>query len=234
MAKRPSFQFYVKDFVSDRNVQAMTNEEVGVYIKLLCFMWEDENCCLPDDKDYLAKISHSNNSVITNLYHTFKLVNGVLRHKRLDVERNRQDQHRLKRSEGGQKGMASRWKKAKQSQKNKIAITQDNLATAIASSNIKEIKENTDFESFWKAYPRHEARKKAEEAFVKVGVGIDVLLSAIESQKKTAKWQDQDGKFIPYPATWLNGLRWLDEISPHNSARTPLPIPVIIAKPLYE
>ena len=41
-------------------------------------------------------------------------------------------------------------------------------------------------------------------------VSLDVLICAIEMQKKTAQWTKDNGQFIPHPATWLNSKRWED------------------------
>lgn len=75
-----------------------------------------------------------------------------------------------------------------------------------------ECKKELAFDKFWEAYPRKVGKAKAEAAFLKVTVGIDVLLAAIEQQKKSAQWQKEDGQFIPHPATWLNGKRWEDQL----------------------
>lgn len=69
-----------------------------------------------------------------------------------------------------------------------------------------------DFAMFWKAYPRKKDKANAEKAFKKVKVSVDVLIDAIEKQKMTPDWNKENGKYIPYPATWLNGRRWEDEI----------------------
>jgi hypothetical protein len=37
------------------------------------------------------------------------------------------------------------------------------------------------------------------------------MLKAIEWQRAAEDWQKDKGKFIPYPATWLNDARWEDE-----------------------
>ena len=107
--KRPSFQFYPADWLSDPNVIAMTAEERGAYIQLIALMWNTEDCSLKDDVSFLARLAGVDNNVITQLYHCFNSVNGVIRHKRLDLERAKQDSHRSKRSEAGQKGMMNRW-----------------------------------------------------------------------------------------------------------------------------
>jgi uncharacterized protein YdaU (DUF1376 family) len=87
----------------------MTNEEVGVYIKLLCYMWEDEECSLPNDIPYLSKICHADNTVIAALYHCFYEKENKIMHKRLDKERKKQDEYREKQSSAGKIGMEKRW-----------------------------------------------------------------------------------------------------------------------------
>lgn len=73
------------------------------------------------------------------------------------------------------------------------------------------------FALFWNAYPRKEGKENARKAFSKLNVDgglMDILLKAIEKQKGSAQWQESGGQFIPYPATWLNGKRWEDEVKP--------------------
>ena len=70
------------------------------------------------------------------------------------------------------------------------------------------------FFTFWKAYPKKKAKKQAEKAFLKLKPDealLDKMLKALERQKASQDWQKQEGQFIPYPATWLNGARWEDE-----------------------
>ena len=69
------------------------------------------------------------------------------------------------------------------------------------------------FEKFWSAYPRKEGKQKARSAFEKVTVDLDVLLVALETQKKSSQWTKDNGQFIPHAATWLNGKRWEDQLS---------------------
>lgn len=79
-----------------------------------------------------------------------------------------------------------------------------------------ECKKAQDFESFWEAYPRKVGKTKAEAAFAKISVPVDVLLSAISKQKKSAQWTKDGGQFIPHPTTWLNRQGWEDELAPNN------------------
>ena len=80
-----------------------------------------------------------------------------------------------------------------------------------------------NFEKFWEAYPKKRDKQGAFKAFKKVDVDIDVLLRAIEKQKQSKDWQKDDGQYIPYPSTWLNGHRWEDETDsqPINTNQQP-------------
>lgn len=83
------------------------------------------------------------------------------------------------------------------------------------------------FDRFWAAYPLKVGKKKARDAFAKVKVSVDVLLAALERQKKTEAWTKDGGKYIPHPTTWLNGERWEDEVKaappPGGGRAAPVP-----------
>lgn len=48
---------------------------------------------------------------------------------------------------------------------------------------------------------------------------LEVMLAAIEAQARSRQWQDEGGRFIPNPATWLNQGRWQDEGSQVSGPR---------------
>jgi hypothetical protein len=73
---------------------------------------------------------------------------------------------------------------------------------------------DSDFDLFYKSYPRHEAKKKAQEVWKKINPDnglFEKIMAALDNQKRS-KWQGVEKKYIPLPATWLNGRRWEDEI----------------------
>jgi hypothetical protein len=75
------------------------------------------------------------------------------------------------------------------------------------------------FGRFWNVYPRKVAKGDAEKAWRKLNPPIETvekMLKAIESAKASPDWQKDSGQFIPYPATWLNGKRWEDELLATN------------------
>ncbi len=98
------------------------------------------------------------------------------------------------------------------------------------NSSIKEIhllnnsKENIKerFNKFWDAYPKKVSKGIAEKWFIKNNPSDDLvneMISKIKLLKQTEQWQTNNGKFIPYPSTWLNAKGWEDEIINHNSLK---------------
>ena len=70
------------------------------------------------------------------------------------------------------------------------------------------------FDVFWNAYPRKAAKEQARKVFFELSPDdntFSTMIQAIAKQKQSAEWEKNDGQFIPYPATWLNGRRWEDE-----------------------
>lgn len=69
-----------------------------------------------------------------------------------------------------------------------------------------------DFASFWSVYPRHQSKSLAHKKFLSLSKSLlPTILEAVEKQRKSEQWQKDNGKFIPYPTTWLNQQRWEDE-----------------------
>lgn len=75
------------------------------------------------------------------------------------------------------------------------------------------------FAMFWDAYPRKIGKGAAYKAFERItGVPIMTMIDAIESQKRSRQWREDNGRFIPNPATWLNQRRWEDDPQNENSS----------------
>lgn len=67
------------------------------------------------------------------------------------------------------------------------------------------------FEQFYSAYPRKDSQKTAKQAFDKAAIeDLSIVLADIEAKKRSVKWRESDGKFIPMAATYLNQRRWED------------------------
>lgn len=69
------------------------------------------------------------------------------------------------------------------------------------------------FDDFWKLYPRRVARKDAEKAWKGIrSEDYPQIFAAIEQAKQTDDWQRDNWRYVPYPATYLRGERWTDEL----------------------
>lgn len=74
---------------------------------------------------------------------------------------------------------------------------------------------SVEFERFWDCYPRKVGKGDAFNAWNKNGhPGVDRLVEIVTMAKRTSKWLESDGRFIPNPATWINQKRWDDDYKP--------------------
>ena len=101
--------------------------------------------------------------------------------------------------------------------------------------NIREVKRRDvnirAFEIFWNLYPKKKAKADAEKAWKKINPDPDLeetIISKIKLATQHEDWIKDDGKFIPYPASWLNGKRWQDDLNTKpkggNGSTPPQPI----------
>ena len=74
---------------------------------------------------------------------------------------------------------------------------------------------NPTFSLFWGLYPKKKARAEALKAWCKINPQdglLEQILTAVRLQSNSADWKKEKGKYIPLPASWLNGKRWEDEM----------------------
>lgn len=70
---------------------------------------------------------------------------------------------------------------------------------------------DSDFDGWYAAYPKHEARGQALKAYKTARKSTDAATLLAGAERAKAKYAGADPKYVPLPATWLNGQRWLDE-----------------------
>jgi hypothetical protein len=86
------------------------------------------------------------------------------------------------------------------------------------------------FEDFWALYPRKMAKADARKAWAKLPPQLYAeVLTALAGWRRV--WLERgELQFVPYPATWLNGERWTDELptpvaaKPLCAAHVPAPV----------
>jgi len=70
-----------------------------------------------------------------------------------------------------------------------------------------------NFETFWSMYPRKIAKGAALKAWLKLTpLDQQLAIDALPNHVKHWEIKQTEKEYICYPATWLNGWRWLDEI----------------------
>ena len=111
----PLMPVMVRDFASSASAAVMTNEQFGVYWRLLLHAWmADPPCTLPDDEPQLAAISRLSvrrwRSIGSPIKSRFlRTENGLLRNEKqwemyLDARAHRDSKHRR-----AQAGARARW-----------------------------------------------------------------------------------------------------------------------------
>ena len=94
--------------------------------------------------------------------------------------------------------------------------------SGVSPNDIKEA-----FDKFWVEYPRKIAKEDALKAFKKHECWnhLPAILSAVAKHRASPDWLKEDRRFVPHPATWLNGKRWEDELSaPSATQRFTAPV----------
>jgi len=105
--------------------------------------------------------------------------------------------------ERAQKAARARWDKEREEKQEE-------------SAEAKFIKEQ--FEKFYAAYPRKVGKPNAFKAFEskKLYAMMDIVMGALEKQKKCPQWLKDNGQFIPHPATWIRREGWMDQVQETN------------------
>jgi uncharacterized phage protein (TIGR02220 family) len=139
--KSPAFQFYPADFLADENVIMMSNQEVGCYIKLLCFCWREGS--IPNDLNKIARLCGEDSSAMAQLWQAvkpcFKETGDRLINPRLDKERVKQGEFRKNRQKAGKMGAAKRWSdKALDGTAKDLPMAKNaSLSSSLSSTSVK-------------------------------------------------------------------------------------------------
>lgn len=80
------------------------------------------------------------------------------------------------------------------------------------------------FENFYKEYPNKKNVKTARTRWEKMKVTPELfaaIMAGLERAKNSQEWTKDDSRYIPHPATWLNGEGWKNEYKPLRQAAAP-------------
>lgn len=165
--KDPSFPLYAQDFLT--GICYMTNEEVGMYIKLLCKQWTDGS--IPKKRVGFL-IGCDWDTVGDELKSKFLIKNETLVNARLSEEREKRLAYKKKQSENGKKG--GRGKKGKANLK-PIKNQKKPLEDENDNEDEKEIENTNEIET--EKFP-HEAASKIDIQ----RIDIDTVIESFNEQ----------------------------------------------------
>lgn len=229
-----SFDFYPERWT--HGTRHMTKVERCDYHDLLCHQWTEDG--LPADLTLVARLIgyRKASQIPISVLEKFPLgEDGRRRNLRLEIERQKQRARIAAKRDGAQKTNAKRWSSESLSdgQASRSTVAKrvakrhfcesppgpPSSVLVLANANTPPNPQGwngSGFDQFWRAYPRKEGKANARKAFHKAlkTTSLETILSAITNQQKSDNWTKDDGQFIPHPASWLNGQRWDDELTP--------------------
>ncbi len=78
----------------------------------------------------------------------------------------------------------------------------------------KSLRQQEMFDTFWSEYPKRKAKGNAEKVWAKLCPNeqlFETIMNGLKRAKTSDDWLKENGRFIPYPASWLNFKGWEDE-----------------------
>lgn len=122
---------------------------------------------------------------------------------------NRKYKNGVKGGEHGTKGGRPKAEKTpKEPQGNPTETPNDN-GNDNDNGNVVDLTE--DFETFWKAYPKHTKKNDARAEWSRTRPSLEEILTALKWQKNLVGWTEHDGKYVSTAAQYLEDERYLDK-----------------------
>lgn len=201
------FQFEIKEWVS--NTAHLSLEEEAVYLRLINYYYDSEKPIPKDHSMILRKLRIDNLDMANLILNEFFVTteHGWI-HERCDREIERYN---------AKVDQASRAGRASANARSTLVQPIINHKPLIINHKSLTINQDNTFDRFWNAYPRKVGKTAALKAWLKHNPDIDLVLKALEWQKKSPQWFKNNGLYIPHASTWLNGSRWLDEPTQEES-----------------
>lgn len=215
----PAFLFYPDDFSSDGKVEAMSTEQVGAYILLLCKSWREKPPgSLPSDDSLLAKWARVSSDRWSEIR------SGVLApytfgtDSRWHQKRQRAEYDKLmsRRRECSKAGKSSANKRFRTTVEQPFNIP---IPSPFSS---KDLNTNTahkprdcdlpGFRLFWHAYPNQVGEPAALRQWlskVRDDGNWPEVIRGLEKWKSSGNWDNP--KYIPNPARFLYEKRWQND-----------------------
>ena len=219
-------------------IEAMPNgkDYILFYLKLLCESVDHEGNLrfsseIPYDENMLSIITNTNIDVVRSAIKVFSQlgmmellddgtyymneVNKMIGSAVDNENANRQRRFREKQKELALQERYESVTKNNESKSIEIDIEKDKDIDNINTLAQNRYDVDNKFNTFWSAYPKKIGKDKCLNWFKSHKPNdetIQKMITTIEAFKNTDDWQKDNGKYIPYPYTWLNRGGWNDEL----------------------
>ena len=192
----------------------LTNEAVGIYIRLICFNWTKNTKPFSQKDAYRICQCRSKEceDIVDLVLKEFFLLNSTgYTHKRLVQEHKYLSEKYQIKSDSGKKGAKNRWNKSA----NGETMAPSPIPSPIPNNNInktKNIKKDKEklFDIFWSNIT---TKKGSKHRSMKLYESLCATLDPIEIANRFNRMclDVKDKQFVPYVATWINQRRFEDE-----------------------
>jgi len=221
MNKSPGFHFYPDKYIS--HTKHLCHLAGRIYMDILCWMWDHSpsHCQISTDPGTIALLTgHPLEDVKAAIFEIQNPAMKLLKEKGklyisngLKKEADKQATFAQKQSNSAKALWAQR--KALKSSTTKVSQP---YARAKKEKEKEKRKDPNDlpegFKDFWVAYPKKKAKDDAIRAWVKLNPTSEIevaILAALKWQCQLPDWKKENGQYVPFPASYLNGRRWTDE-----------------------
>jgi len=206
----------------DGNVAAMSLQERGAYITLLCICWQEKS--LPAAPRRLANIvglpAAAFQRIWPNISGCFVQQGDRLLHPRLEKEREKQQRFSRRQSDAAD----ARWHKPRASQSHAVALPEampppcspiSDLRSPISGSPPEReslVPSDELWAQFQAAYPSHrrEGGFLATQGFLAAcdAIGFPLLMARLDRQKRSAQWKKG---MVPQMGNYFQRELWRQE-----------------------
>jgi hypothetical protein len=227
--------FYPRDWLVDPNLNSCSLCAQGLWVRMLCYMWESEKrgYLMVGNKalhiEQIVRLVGAGNPESEVLYWLSELKDaGVYSETDEGVMYSRRmvdDEGDTKTSKVKNKGTVtiktpSRTRARPEDEDehtNKKYRTKRSIEDALHAERIS-YDHYPSFKNFWEIYPpRNGVRQNKKEAFITwVFQALEekgkIIIDSVVKLKDTESWTKENGRFVPMATTFLNGDRWEDEV----------------------
>lgn len=212
------FRFY-SEVVNDPKVQKLPCEDFRAWVNMLCLASENDGR-LPSIHDMAFALRMSEDAVLTVVE---RLSSGGLIDRLCGgVDGYHYAPHSWDKRQYKSDTSTDRVKRFRERSNNVSETPPETEADTEQKHKDKTTSYlSSEFDDFWKQYPRKVGKGAALKAYAKARKENDhaTLIGAIAAQRTWGIWTED--RFIPHASTWLNEQRWSDERPKQTSGAKP-------------